>query len=438
MSTTKIALRNLSRQKRRTFLLGGAIAFGVAVTSLVNGFSGGLVANIEANVSKMVAGHIILSQLSKDENKKAILSMQMTPELQKAVDSLPYPVAFTQRRTQTSATLVFESNSMGRTVEGVDWDHDHFLMDELKLVAGKVEDLKQPKAVLLAQKHADKLGVRVGEEIFIQAQTIHGQQNFDAFTVRGIFDDTNNSLTSSDYISLADADQLIDMPSGSFNLLGITLKRFADTEAAAAALVPLLPADLRVPARAGTIGKSFNDRLTAYKKDKKNLAPLTLLVTINDELASIKGQILAVNFLALGILVVLLLVIMVGLTNTYRIIVFERSREIGTMRAMGMQRPAVQRLFVYEAVFLSLGGAVVGILFAVALLGGVSLIKMTGDTANSALAFILRDGHLSWKLDPVVLVVTTALVAGMTWIAALFPARRAGKVDPAVALRTVA
>jgi len=438
MSVTKIALRNLSRQKRRTFLLGGAIAFGVLIATLVNGFTGGLIVNIESNVSKMVAGHIIVSSVYKDENKRTIMSMDMTPALDASIKALPYPVAFTQRRTQTSATLVFETNTIGRTLEGVDWKNDHFLMDGLKLKAGRLEDLDDPRAVLLAQKHADKLGVRVGEEIFIQAQTVHGQQNYDAFVVKAIYDDSNTSMTSSTYASLDAVNTLIDMKPGSFNLLGITLKNFSDTDAAIEALVPLMPAELKVPPRIANQGKSFNDVFAAYKKDKKNLAPLTIVMSVNDELAGIKGQIMAVNALAIFVLGILLLVVMVGLTNTYRIIVYERSREIGTMRAMGMQRKGVQRIFVLEAVFLSLGGAIAGILLATALLIGLSFITWGADVAGSGLAFVLDNGRLTWRLDVITLVVTTALVAGMTWLSALFPARRAGRVDPAVALRTTA
>jgi putative ABC transport system permease protein len=437
MSTAKIALRNLSRQKRRTFLLGGAIAFGVLVSTLVNGFTGGLVTNIEANVSKMVAGHVFMWSLSKDEHKRTIISMDMTPSIEAAVKSLPYRVAFTQRRTRMLGTVVFESNSMSRTVEGVDWKNDHFLMDGLTLKAGKLEDLNDPRAVLMGQKHADKLGVRVGEEVFIQTQTIHGQQNFDAFLVKAIFDDSNNSLSSSVYIGLDAANKLADMRPGSFNLYGLTLANFNDTEAAAAALVTALPADLKVIPRAQTAGRSSDDLVSAFKKDKKNFGPESMVITVNDELAQVKGQILAVNYLALVILSVLLLVVMVGLTNTYRIIVYERSREIGTMRAIGMQRQGVQQIFVLEAVFLSLGGAVAGILLASGLLAGLSLVPFPTEN-NGALAFILNNGHLSWRLDVTTLIVTTGLVAGMTWMAALFPARRAGRVDPAVALRTTA
>jgi len=438
MSVTKIALRNLSRQKRRTFLLGGAIAFGVMIATLVNGLTGGLIINIEANVSKMVAGHIVMSSMYKDEAKRTIMSMDMTPALEKAIADLPYPVAFTQRRTQSSATFVFETNTIGRTLEGVDWNNDHFLMDDLKLKAGSVADLSDPRAVLLGQKHADKLGVRVGEELFIQVQTVHGQLNYDSFLVKGIYDDSNNSMTSSIYAGIDAVNKLLDMKAGTFNLLGITLKSFNDTDAATDALISLLPPELKLPDRSKFQGKTANDIISAYKKDKKNLKPMTVVMNINDELSGIKGQIMAVNFLALLILAVLLLVVMVGLTNTYRIIVYERSREIGTMRAMGLQRKGVQRIFVLEAVFLSLGGALAGIVLAALLLAGLSLVAWGGNVVNSGLAFILRDGHLSWRLDVITLALTTGLVAGMTWLAALFPARRAGRVDPAVALRTTA
>ena len=49
MTILRIAVRNLNRQKKRSFLLGGAIAFGVLVITLVNGFAGGFVTNIRHN-----------------------------------------------------------------------------------------------------------------------------------------------------------------------------------------------------------------------------------------------------------------------------------------------------------------------------------------------------------------------------------------------------
>ena len=325
---------------------------------------------------------------------------------------------------------------MGREVDGVDWKNDHFLLDGLKLNSGRLEDLADPRAVLMSQKQADKLGIRLGEQLFIQAQTIHGQQNFDAFLVKAIYDDSGSSVTSNAYIGLGAAAQLLDMKPGSFNLFGITLSRFGDIDPATDAFIAALPSNLRVLDHTKNRGKSFSDLYAAFKKDRQDVGPLTIVMNVNDELAGIKGQILAVNSLALLVLVILLAVVMVGLTNTYRIIVFERSREIGTLRAMGMQRVQVQSLFVLEAVFLSVGGALVGVGAASLILTGISIVSF--GHPDSALAFILSGGHLSWRLDLVTVVLTTGLVAGMTWLAALFPARRAGKLDPAVALRTSA
>ena len=67
------------------------------------------------------------------------------------------------------------------------------------------------------------------------------------------------------------------------------------------------------------------------------------------------------------ILIVLFVIIMVGITNTFRIIMFERIKEIGTMRSMGMQRGEVRNLFLFEALFIALGGAIAGLALAPAM-----------------------------------------------------------------------
>ena len=56
MEIIKLALRNLSRQKKRTFLLGGAIAFGIMIVTIINGFVGAFVSNISENFANLAAG----------------------------------------------------------------------------------------------------------------------------------------------------------------------------------------------------------------------------------------------------------------------------------------------------------------------------------------------------------------------------------------------
>ena len=140
------------------------------------------------------------------------------------------------------------------------------------------------------------------------------------------------------------------------------------------------------------------------------------------------------NSASLVILIVLFLIIMVGITNTFRIIMYERIREIGTMRSIGMQRGEVRSLFLYEAAFLSIGGVLSGILLALIIMGVVSLINFG---MNSALFIILKNGHMTFSLPLLRTIANIVIVTALTLAAAFFPARNAARLDPAVALRTV-
>ena len=100
-----------------------------------------------------------------------------------------------------------------------------------------------------------------------------------------------------------------------------------------------------------------------------------------------------INFVSTIILLVLFLIIMVGIYNTFRMIMFERIREIGTMRACGMQRKSVKTLFLMEATFMGIGGTIAGWIVAAFAMGGLSLINFGTSTVFS---LFLKNGHLSF------------------------------------------
>ncbi|MDP3178515.1 MAG: ABC transporter permease, partial [Spirochaetaceae bacterium] len=56
----KTAFRNLNRQKKRSFLLGGAIAFGIMIVTLINGFAGAFLGNISSNMAELFSGHVFV------------------------------------------------------------------------------------------------------------------------------------------------------------------------------------------------------------------------------------------------------------------------------------------------------------------------------------------------------------------------------------------
>ena len=105
------------------------------------------------------------------------------------------------------------------------------------------------------------------------------------------------------------------------------------------------------------------------------------------------------------------------------------------MRALGLQRRQARRLFLVEAVLLALGGAVAGLVLAAVARSFLQLIDLGTDTP---LFIFLADGHLSFPVDLRFLAGYLLAVTVVTLIAALFPANRAARLDPASALRSVA
>ena len=133
------------------------------------------------------------------------------------------------------------------------------------------------------------------------------------------------------------------------------------------------------------------------------------------------------------ILAVFILVVMVGILNTYRVLVYERTREIGTLRALGMQRAAVQALFLVEATVLALLASVTGFLVGSLVLAGLSRFDVS---ALPGTGLIADRGHLQPFIDWRLTGLTLTMMIGAVVLAASGPARQASRVTPAEALRT--
>ena len=135
----------------------------------------------------------------------------------------------------------------------------------------------------------------------------------------------------------------------------------------------------------------------------------------------IDNQISALNSI-LNILYVLLalsvIVSLFGIVNTLVLTVFERTREIGMLRAIGLTRRQTRRMIRHESVITALIGAVVGIVLGL-ILGGLLIAKVD---------FLV----FSFPTSQVIVFAMAAIIVGI--LAAIFPARRAARLDPLEAL----
>jgi ABC-type lipoprotein release transport system permease subunit len=155
------------------------------------------------------------------------------------------------------------------------------------------------------------------------------------------------------------------------------------------------------------------------------------VVTWRDELAASAWTLQAFNALRIATLLVLLAMLVTGIMNISWIAIRERTREIGALRAIGMQRAGVLRMFMVEALLLGALAAAVGV--GVGVLATLSINAAEIHVPLSVQLFLMRDTVLL-LVQPRELLGAIALITSVTCCAAVLPSLRAARLLPVQAL----
>jgi putative ABC transport system permease protein len=442
MKMIMIALRNLNRQKRRTYLLGGAIAFGVAIVTLINGFAGSFVENVSENFSQLLAGHVFVSGRERLPDGRERRLIRDDEALLETLAGLDLPVVTYTKRSEFTGGLIFQGQSVRQSVVGADWEQEEFLKERLVLLEGSFDNMLRENrdgvrnGIILTEEIATRLNVRIDDRIIVRMQTLDGQQNVGEFSVAAISYDPGLFGSLSAYADLDYVNELLVVPEGSYQTLGIFLEDLNQIERAASDYYAALEERVQLAPRTGADEDEDNPvaQLFADSEDEEWEGTRYRLYTLNEILSEVDQIVDLLNNTALVILVVLFVIIMIGITNTFRMIMYERVREIGTMRALGMQQRRVLGSFLLEALFLALGGVVVGLLVAALVMLILGQIYLGLD---SPIFILLKNGYFTFSVLPSQILLNTTIVASLTILAAFFPSRKAARMKPVDALRSI-
>jgi putative ABC transport system permease protein len=282
----------------------------------------------------------------------------------------------------------FEDRQLiGVPVQG--WAPGSFLFGDLKVVGGRLLHRGDHYAVMLGVILAKNLGKQAGQRIEIEGQ---------AFEVVGVFESFNVFENGSAVVLLGDLQQLMDRP-GQVTGFQVVLDDVPDRKALAEHVRRQIE-ELRDPA-----GR-----------------PLRLTALPTQDYVHSTTQIRVAQAAAWLTSAIALVIGGIGVLNTMTMSVFERTREIGILRAVGWGPSRVVRLVLSEALLLSLVGAAVGVAAAVALVHFLSSMPAAGG--------YVRPG-VSWAV--VAQGVLTAVAVGL--IGGAYPALRGARLEPTEALR---
>ncbi len=180
-----------------------------------------------------------------------------------------------------------------------------------------------------------------------------------------------------------------------------------------------------------TTSKDYREKLKKLKDRKWNGAVLdvTSMYEIADQIIQMQAVIKMVSFYAV---LVLFLIILIGVANSMRMTVRERTWEIGTMRAIGMQSKSVRNVFFYEALLLAFFAALAGGIFG---FGLDFLLSLPNLEVKTMMAIFLKDGHLVFLPSFGDFLSGIFIILVLTGIIAYFPARRAARMQVSESLR---
>lgn len=438
--TMKVAFRNISRQKKRSFLLAGAIAFGMLVITLINALTGGVVGNIRDNFSHALGGHVFIMGREWTDAGQMIMKIRPDGRLDRLLEENAAQIEGFTRRSQAMPSLIFGSKQTMHLLYGVDFEEEDKLLGSLAVTEGSLNEvLTQDDVIILPQPVAERLGVLVGETLLIRLETLTGQQNVGEVKVAALIEDQEQLGLSASYISRSYLNALLGMDPHEYQLLNMFVTDLDGVEIFARTFREALrnpDEQEEVEAEAEpevsvTVGGMPIDPLPQQEEVTRWEGTRYQVMNINQIMEAVELVVGVLNRVGLVIFLILLVVTMVGITNTFRMMMIERTKEIGTMRAFGMHQKQVKHIFLWEAVFLGLLGCLAGLVLSAVVTLVVGSIRFN---AAPSMQFFLDDGRISFALSLPETILNTALVVFTSLIAAYWPARAAAKLSPMKAL----
>ncbi len=445
MEVLKLALRNLTRNKRRNIILGIAIAFGFFVVTAIDGLASGAVSNLENQITQLVGGTVLVVGYEKTQDPEVEDKWNLVPIIRdhdyliQKVKDLGIKYDSLSHYTRSSGQIIFNGKNVITATYGRDFEADKDFVDSLQIVSGSLENLKDPNVMIVSKGLADSLKAEVGDTILYKTSTIYGQLEVGEFTIGLITKDSNFLTGMWSYVNIETLNSLIGIPYGGYNYLSLYLRNKKLQTRVALAIEDSVRAD-GVPTSDLRLARRTNPTNPERGLDKQFIGDSNLwegtkygVETLDDGVPALKSAMNIVHTVTTIILLVILLIVMVGVSNTYRMVLYERIREIGTMRALGMTGKDTGRVFTAEAVTLCILGALAGLVLGII----VMLLLSTIHIQNESVQMFLRKGHMSISLSPAAILIQYILMVILTSMAVHGTAKKAARMTPAQALRTV-
>jgi len=409
----RMAWRNLGRHRARTALTVLAMALVIALSMFMSSMLSGMSSNLSEAVVDRAIGHVHLNQADYPDSASPYDAVPEASQLLEGLSARPDVQAvcgrvraFGLHSKDTGRTLAGDASVGG--ILGTNLAREAALsgLDE-RLEAGRYLPETGEVSALVGARLAEDLGLELDDTLLVVTQALDGSIGQGVYGVRGIYRTGMDELDESIVLELGEAQQLMALEDQVHEVVVVT-----------------------------TGGR---DTIASFMADAQERWP-ELSTRPWWEIRPDVVEMMAMSDGVNGLFALIVLVVAAfGVINTLLMSVYERTRELGVMRAVGMRPRRVVELVLAEALLLALAAAVLGLA-----LGGLSELYLltvgidlavNGQGEGMQLSGVTLDPVIRGGLELEHLVVPTVTLFAVTALGALWPAWRAARLDPVNAMR---
>lgn len=402
MNYFKMAYRNLGRHRRRSLLSGLALALGTTLLMFIAAFFTGEMRSSMETTLRLNTGHIQVQDADYDPDKLSVALEYLieNPDQSAAQIGSLDPVLESTPRLTASGIVSVRDESAGVQIMGIVPESEANDPYRDGIVAGEFITADDREGILIGLPLAESLNLKAGDSIHLLINTSDGDVDEQQFIVRGIFT-TGTSAWDKGIVFLPLA----------------KAQTFARAENHASMIFVLLKdRELADEVAAAIQGEGIKVKTWTEMNE--------LLVMVED---FSNAYLAVINLIVLGVTATVIV-------NTLLMSVFERTREIGVLSAIGMKGRQVIALFLAEAFLLAVSGVGVGSLAGWALSAYFAKVGVYFGDLGIGNDMLLEDRiYTSLTLDSAISLIVTAFL--ITIFASLYPARMASRMEPVEALR---
>ena len=399
---TKMAVRNIFKYRRRSTIIFIAIIFSIFILVLAMGFIEGLKEMFNRMIFENI-GHITIYKEGYYKKMETLPIGLLIPRPEEIIEKIKKVegIKGINQELRLGAMIITGDESLDGIARGVDiLDPESSSRYRKSVVQGRFPE--KDSQIILGKPLGEILKVSVNDKIIVMTSNPYGGINAVELTVSGLFE---TGIKEEDenfvFMGLNKARNLLQIEDGATEI-SLTLENEGLTSEIITQLKPLI--------------KEYDLEIFSWK----------------DTHAELNTALSVASFFLLIMVLIVLVVVSTGIINTVLISVFERIRDIGTMRAIGMRKTQVLSIILIEAAILGFFASLIGMIAGGWLVTSLSKNGINMGEAAEQLAGMGRIIYPRVTLSTLVLSLMVGILISL--LASLYPGLLATRLQPVKAL----